>query len=225
MGMVLREDNWQLKFTQIYQDICDIKSKSYSSNKINNQKMTIMSTQLGSTSILDNHKLPGSYSYVKGEQDDTYSQYKPLLDRTKDHNLDSQANCEIPLFSTRPTPPPVSWMLPWSPAPPPILRSLLWWPSSISPSDERGDTTVQNKSLSPNDTSEFGVAGPIGEDGEEVSPRAESSQWEMAEVAMEGGPPDPDPPRGTSGPCEAPETSPPDPSRTAVRMNLINASS
>ena len=74
-----REDNWQLKFTQICQAIRDIKSNRYSSDKINNRKMTITSTQLGSTSILDNHKLPGSYNYVMGEQDDICSQYKPLL--------------------------------------------------------------------------------------------------------------------------------------------------
>ena len=48
--------------------------------------MTITSTQLGSTSILDNHKPLDSYNYVMGEQDDTCSQYKPLLDRTKDYN-------------------------------------------------------------------------------------------------------------------------------------------
>ena len=59
---VSRGNNWQLKFSQICQDIRDIKSNNYSSEKINNQKMTITSTQLGSTSILDNHKLPGSLS-------------------------------------------------------------------------------------------------------------------------------------------------------------------
>ena len=81
---VSQEDNWQFKSTQICQDICDIKSNSYFPNKINNWKMTITPTQLGSTSILDNHKLPGSYSYVMDEQGDICSQYKPLLDRTKD---------------------------------------------------------------------------------------------------------------------------------------------
>ena len=76
--------------------------------------MTITSTQLESTSILDNHKPPGSYSCAMGEQDDTCSQYKPLQDRTKDYNLDSQANYEIPLFGTMPSPPPIPWMPPWS---------------------------------------------------------------------------------------------------------------
>ena len=188
--------------------------------------MTITSTQLGSTSILDNHKPPRSYSYVMGEQDDTYSQYKPLLDQTKDYNSDSQENCEIPLSGTKLAPPPKPWMPPLSPALPPTPRSPLWRPSSISPSDERGDTAVQNELPSPNDTSEFGVGGPIGDDGgEEVSLKAESNQRETVEVVMEGGPPDPGPPGGTSGPFEAPETSLPAPSRTAVRMNLINESS
>ena len=57
--------------------------------------MTITSTQLGSTSILDNHKPQDSYSYVRDEKDDTYSQYKPSPDWTKDYNLDSQVNCGI----------------------------------------------------------------------------------------------------------------------------------
>ena len=111
-----------------------------------------------------NSNWPLVYSYVMGEQDDTYSQYKPLLDRTKDYNSDNQANCGILLSGTTPTPPPIPWTLPWSPAPPPIPRSPLWRPCSISPSDERGDTAVQNELPSPNDTLEFGVGGPIGED-------------------------------------------------------------
>ena len=187
--------------------------------------MTITSTQLGSTSILDNHKPPDSYSYVMDEQDDTCSQYKPLRDRTKDYNSDNQENCEIPLSGIMPTPPPTPWTPPWSPAPPPTLRSPLWRPSSTSPSDERGDSAVQIELPSPNDTSEFGVGGPIGEDGGEVSLKADSNQRETAEVVMEGGPPDPGPLGGTSGPSEAPGTSPPDPSKTAVRMNLIKESS
>ena len=159
-----REDNWQLKFTQICQDIRDIKSDNYSAEKINNRKMTIISTQLGSTSILDNHKLPGSYNCVMDEQDDICSQYKPLQDRTRDYSLDTQASCGIPLSGTMPTPPPIPWTPPWSPAPPPILRSPLWRPSSISPSDERGNTAVQNELPSPNDTSESGIGGLTGED-------------------------------------------------------------
>ena len=220
-----QENDWQLKFSQICQDIRDIKSNSYSSEKINNRKMTITSTQLGSTSILDNHKLPGSYNCVMDEQDDTYSQYKPLLDWTKDYNSDTQANCEIPLSGIMLTPPPIPWTPPWSPVLPLIPRSPLWQPSSISPSDERGDTAVQNELPAPNDTSEFGVGGLTGEDRGEVSLKEDSNQREMAEVVKEGGPPDPGPPGGTSGPFKVPETSPPAPSMTAVRRNLINESS
>ena len=221
-----REDNWQLKFTKICQDIRDIKSNSYSSNEINNRKMTITSTELGSTSILDNHKLLGSYSYEEGEKDNIYSQYRPAQDLTKDYNSGNQANCGIPLSCTKPAPPPIPWTPPWSPAPPPIPRSPLWRPSSISPSDERGNTAVQNELPSPNDTSEFGVGGPIGDDGgEEVSLKADSNQRETAEVEREEAPPDPGPPGGTSGPTKELGTSPPAPSKTAVRMNLINESS
>ena len=88
-----------------------------------------------------------------------------------------------------------------------------------------GDITVQNELPSPNDTSEFGVGGPIGEDGGEVSLKADSNQWETVEVEMEGAPPDPGRPGGTSGPFKAPEMSLLAPSKTAVRMNLINKSS
>src|ERR1700679_3086225 len=101
-----REDNWQFKFSQICQDIRDIKSNSYSSNKINNWKMTITPTQLGSTSILDNHKPPDPYNYGEGEKDDTYSPYKPVQDQTKDYNSDNQANCETPISGKSSTPPP-----------------------------------------------------------------------------------------------------------------------
>ena len=169
--------------------------------------MTITSTQLGSTSILDNHGPQDSYKNVKDEQDDTCSQYKPLQGQTKDYNLDNQANCEIPLSGTKPTPPPIPWLPPWSPAPPPKSRSPLWWPSSTSPSDKRGDTAVQNELPSPNDTLESSVGGPTGEEGGEVFPRVESNHLEMSEVPTEDGPPGPDPPRGISGPCEAPGTS------------------
>ena len=119
--------------------------------------MTITPTQLGSTSILDNHKPPDSYSYVMDEQDGTCSQYKPLLDRTKDYNSDTQESCEIPLSGITPIPPPTPWTPPWFPVPPPTLKSPLWLPSSTSPNDERGDNAVQNELASPNDTSEFGI--------------------------------------------------------------------
>ena len=187
--------------------------------------MTITPTQLGSTSILDNHKLLDFYNYGEDERDDTYSQYRPLQGQTMDYNSDNQENCEIPLSGIMPTPPPISWTLPWSPAPLPTPRSPLWRPSSTSPNDERGNSAVQNELPSPNDTSEFDVGGPTGEDGGEESLKADSNQRETAEVVMEGGPPDPGPPGGTSGPFEEPGTSPPDPSKTAVRMNLIKESS
>ena len=52
-----RPDSWQTKFTHICQDICDIKSDSYSRhNKI--QRMTSMSTNSSSTKVLDNHTPP-----------------------------------------------------------------------------------------------------------------------------------------------------------------------
>src|SRR6202034_1722377 len=222
---VSREDNWQSKFSQICQDIRDIQSNSYSSNKINNWKMTITPTQLGSTSILDNHKPPDHYNYGEGEKDDTYSPYKPVQDQTKDYNSDNQANCETPISCKSSAPPPISCTPPRFPAPSPIPRSPLWRPSSTSPSDERGDIAVQNELPSQNDISESGVVGPIGEDGGEESLKADSHQRETAEVEGEDGPPDPGPPGGTSGPGEELGTLPPAPSKTAVRMNLINESS
>ena len=187
--------------------------------------MTITSTQLGSTSILDNHKPQDSCKHVKGEQDDTCSQYKPPQDPTKDYNLDNQANYEKSLSGIVPIHHPTSWPPSWSPAPPPKTRIPLWRPSSTSPSDERGDTAVQYELPAPNDTLESGIGGLIGEEGEEMSLRVESNHWETLEVLMEDGPPGPDPPGGTSGPYEAPGTSPPDPNRMAVRRNLIKESS
>src|SRR6202789_3552894 len=129
--------------------------------------MIITPTQLGSTSILDNHKPPDPYNYGEGEKDDTYSPYKPVQDQTKDYNSDNQANCGKPISYRSSTPPPISCTPPRFPAPSPTPRSPLWRPSSTSPSAERGDTAVQNELPSPNDTSEFGVGGPTGEDGGE----------------------------------------------------------
>ena len=143
--------------------------------------MTIMSTQLGSTSILDNHKLQDSYNYVMGEQDDTCSQYKQLQDRTKGYNSDNQVNCEILLSDTMPTPLPTLRMPPLSPALPPKPRSPLWRPSSISPSDKRGDTAVQNEWPSSNNTLESGVGGPTGDEGVVESLRVESNHLETSE--------------------------------------------
>src|ERR1700728_3003137 len=220
-----REDNWQSKFSQICQDIRDIKSNNYSSNKINNWKMTITSTQLGSTSILDHHMPPDPYNCGEGEKDDTYSPCKPVQDQTKGYNSDNQANCGTRISCKSSTPLPISDTPPMSPAPSPTPRSPLWRPSSISPSAERGDNAVQNELPSPNDTSEFGVGGPTGEDGGEESLKAESNQRETAEVLMEAASPDPGPPGGTSGPGEELGPSPPAPSKTAVRMNLIKESS
>ena len=43
LKLVSQSNNWQTKFTQIYQDIHDIKSNNYS-EKENNWKLTIMPT-------------------------------------------------------------------------------------------------------------------------------------------------------------------------------------
>ena len=51
--------------------------------------MTIMPTQLGSNSIINNHK-PQDYNKSEGDdQDDTCSSYKPSLEITKDCNSGS----------------------------------------------------------------------------------------------------------------------------------------
>ena len=184
-----------------------------------------MSTQLDSTSILDNHKPQDFYKNVKDEQDDTCSPYRLLQGPTKVHNPDSPGNCERSLSYTMTTPLPEDLLPPSYPAPVPRSRTLLWWPSSISPSAEMGDNTVQYELPTPYNTSESGIWGPTGEDGGEESPKVESNQLEMLVVLMEGGPPNPGPLGGTSGPFEAPETSPLDPNKTAVRRNLIKESS
>ena len=225
MSRLSQENNWQFKFSQICQDIRDIKSNNNSSSEINNQKMTITPTQLGSTSILSNHKLQDSYNYVKDEQDDTCSPYKPLPDPTKVHNSGSPGNCERSLSYTMTTPLPEVLLLPSYPAPVPSSKTPQWQPSSASPSDEMGDIVAQYELPVTNDTSVLGVLGPIGEEGGEESLRAESNQLETMEVLTEGGPPNPGPLGGTSGPSGAPEPSPPDPNKTAVRRNLINESS
>ena len=57
------------------------------------QKMTLMPTQLGSTSILGNHKLQDCDMSEGYDQDDTCSSYKPSLETTIGRN--SVGNCQL----------------------------------------------------------------------------------------------------------------------------------
>ena len=88
------------------------------------------------------------------------------------------------------------------------------------------NTTVPKESSSPANTSVNGIQGPGEEGGEGEPPKAVSNQPEVAEVLGEGGPPDPNPHRGTSGP-----SGPPGPgdlqdlNRMAERRNLMTESS
>jgi hypothetical protein len=83
-----RSDIWQTKFSQICQDIRDIKPNSIS-NKINTRKLTITSTQTGSTNLLDNHKLLDCDTNEGDDQDESCYPYKPSLGMTKGRNTDN----------------------------------------------------------------------------------------------------------------------------------------
>ena len=150
--------------------------------------MTIMSTQLGSTSILDNYKPQDSYNYVEGEQDDTYSLYKPPLDLPRVHNSDNPENCGKSLSYTMITPLPEVLLLPSYPAPVPLSKTLQWYPSSTSLGNKMGNIAAQYKLPVTNNTLVFGISGLTGEEGGEESLKAESNQLEMTEVLMEGAP-------------------------------------
>ena len=87
------------------------------------------------------------------------------------------------------------------------------------------DDTAVPKEL-PADTLVNGIRDPGEEGGEGKPPKAASNQLEMTEVLGKGGPPDPGPHRGTSGPLNPPGPGVlPDPNRMAERRNLITESS
>ena len=185
-----------------------------------------MSTQLGSTSILDNHKLQDCDMSEGDDQDDTCSSYKPSPEMTKGCNSDSQTYCDSPLCGELPTPPPLLSLPPLYPYSPLSTRTWWWWPSPTALISLKDNTTVPKELPSPVNTLVNSVQGLGEEGGEGESPKVESNQPEKREELGEGGPPDPGPLGGTSGPSELPDPGClPAPNKTAVRRNLINKTS
>ena len=93
--------------------------------------MTIMSTQLESTSILDNHQ-PQDCDMSEGDdQDDTHSSYKPSPETTKGCNSDNQTYCDSPLCGESPISPPLLSLPPLYPESPLFGETPLWPASSV----------------------------------------------------------------------------------------------
>ena len=224
-GTLSQPDNWQTKFTHICQDISDIKSNNNSKlNKIG--KITITPTNFRSTKVPDNHKLQGSYRNGEDDQDASDSPYKPSQEKTKHHNSDTRIGCDAPKYDASPTPPQPASLPPSYPESPLSPGIPLSPTASTASTSWKVDTAVPKEWTSLANTSVNGVLGPEEEEGVGGPPKAESNQQETTEVLGEGGPPDPGPRGGTSGPLEPPELEDlPAPNRTAERRNLIRETS
>ena len=220
-----QSDNWQTKFTRICQDISDIKSNNYSKqNKI--REMTITPTNFRSTRVLDNHKLQGSYRKGEDDQDASDSLYKPLWEKTKHHNSDTQIGCDAPKYDASPTPPQPASLPPSYPESPLSPGIPLLPAASTASTSWKVDTAVPKEWTSLADTSVNGIWGPEEEEGVGGPPKAESNQRETTEVLGEGGPPDPGPRGGTSGPSDPPGPEDlPVLNKMAERRNLIRETS
>ena len=79
------------------------------------RKMTITPTQLGSTSILDNHKLQDFDKNVEDDQDAPCSPYTPSLEMTRGHNSRTRTNCGAPLYDAFPIHPQLASLPPLYP--------------------------------------------------------------------------------------------------------------
>ena len=189
-------------------------------------KMSIEPTNSSSTKVLDNHMPQDSYKNGGDGQDASYSPCKPLPEKTKDHNSDTRTSCGALLYDASPTPPQLFSLPPSYPESPLYTETPLLPAVSIAATSWKDDTAVPKEWTSPDNTSENGVPGSGEEGGVGGLPKAESNQWETTEVLGEGGPPDPGPLGGTSGPSEPPgPESLPATNKTAERRNLISETS
>ena len=153
---VSRSDNWQNKFTQICQDIRDIKSNKFS--RINNNwKMTITPTQLESTRTLGNHKLQDYSKNVGDDQDASCSPYTPSLEMTRGCSSRTRTNCAAPLYDASPTHPQLPSLPPLYPDSPLSGETPLWPTSSTAKSSWKDNITVPKELPSSADTLVNGV--------------------------------------------------------------------
>ena len=162
--------------------------------------MTITPTYFRSTKVLDNHMLLDYDKNGEDDQDASGSPYRPLPEKTRDHSSDTRTNCDAPLYDTSPTPPQPASLPPSYPESPLCSEIPLLPAASIAAISWKDDNAVPKEWTSLADTLVNGVLGPEEEEGVGGPPRAESNQRETTEVLGEGGPPDPGPRGGTSGP-------------------------
>ena len=188
--------------------------------------MTITPTQLESTSTLGNHKLQDYSKNVGDDQDASCSPYKPSPEMTTGCNSRTRTNCGALLYDASPTHPQPASLPPSYPESPLSGETPLLLTSSTAVTSWKDNTAIPKESTSPADTSVNGVWGPGEEGGEGEPPKAASNQPVTIEVLGEGGPPDPGPCGGTSGPSGPLDPGDlPDPNRIAERRNLITKSS
>ena len=188
--------------------------------------MTITSTDFRSTKVLDNHRLLDFDKNEGDDQDASCSPYKPLPGKTKGHSSDTQISCDVPLYGTSPTPPQPASLPPSYPESPRCSETPLLPAASIASTSWKDNTAVPKEWTSLPDTSVNSVLGPGEEGGVGGLPKAEFSQRETTEVLGEGGPPDPGPRGGTSGPSDTPGPEDlPAPNKTAERRNLMRETS
>ena len=122
--------------------------------------MTIMPTQLESTSNLGNHKLQDCDRNEGDDQDASGSPYKPSPETTMGHNSHTQTNCDALLCGASPTPPQPTSLPPSYPESPLSEETPLWPTSSTAENSWKDNTTVPKESTSPANTSVNGIDPP-----------------------------------------------------------------
>ena len=142
------------------------------------------------------------------------------------HNSGTQTSCDAPIYDASPIPPQLASLPPSYPDSPLYSETPLSPAASTASTSWKDDTAVPKEWPSLADISENSVPGLGEEGGVGGLPKAESNQRETIEVLGEGGPPDPGPPGGTSGPLEPPDPeSLPALNKMAERRNLISETS
>ena len=188
-----QSDRWQTKFTNICQDIHNI--KHHTKQKKRNIFIYTNSQNRGKVVTLG---IDGG-----NVQDGTDSVYNTQLDSGLGRNSDTQRHYDTLIFGASPTLPSESPMLPVPHTPP--LRARSW---ISEPSEGLGLRRACNTALSQSSSPCMNVPGglPLNEEAG-VATRGESRLEDLRDLREgqeEGGDPGPNPLRGSGGPSEEP---------------------
>ena len=211
MDVVSRDQTWQTKFSQLCQEIRNIKTHSHDKNPPKGLLLP--------SSKLDNYK-PGTMG-TDGEdgRHGIDSPYSTLSVEPGDHNSGNLECCGSPESCTSPSPPPVDVPPPMSHIGPPLPGSPVPPPFSTSEGAMDDNAALSQSSSSEGVPDEWALDWLAG-----VLRVGESNQldWrETREGQEEEGLPDPDSPSGSTGAWEGPVPPPPTDLPESRREDMI----